>query len=390
MSPSTRFGENLWRGIALACVLGLLVAGALWWALKDAGTKTATAYFPATIGLYEGNSVRVRGVEMGTVETIEPQGEKVKVTMTYDRTVQVPADAQAVIIAPSLVSDRYLQFTPHYAGGPELADGAVLGLERTAVPLEVDDLYRTLIEVSKTLGPTGANKDGSLTRLLDTLAENFKGNGKALNVTINKLGKASGTLAGNKDDLFATVTNLAKLSKSLAASDIDVREFQRRLADVSGFLSGERESLAQTVEVLGSTLAKVRKFIEDNKDRLRSNVDKLASVTQVLVEQRAALAEIFDIGPVALGNVINSYNGATGALDARANLRELGQPPIVMICDLVEQAAPEQFDPLAEICSEVAPIGDALPSTAQVIDKLHDGEIPLPVARLMHAQEGGQ
>lgn len=390
MSPSTHLGQNLSRGIAIACVLGLVVAGALWWTLKDAGTKSVTAYFPTAIGLYQDNTVRVRGVDIGRIESIEPEGGRVKVTMTYDRTVQVPADAQAVIVAPSLVSDRYVQFTPNFAGGAELADGAVIPEERTAVPLEVDDLYRTLIEVSETLGPEGANKDGSLSRLLNTLAKNFKDNGKALNATINKLGKASGTLAGNKDDLFATITNLAKFSKTLAASDSDIREFQQRLADVSGFLADERQNLADTVKLLGSTLGKVRAFIDENRDSLRSNVDKLASVTQVLVDQRAALAEIFDLAPVALGNVINSYNGATGAIDARSNFNELGQPPIVMICGLLEQATPEQLDALGEICSEVAPIGDSLPSTAQVINTLQKGEIPLPIAQLMHAQGGGE
>src|SRR5690606_25166716 len=104
------------------------------------------------------------------------------------------------------------------------------------------------------------------------------------------------------------------------------------LADVSSFLADERKNFSETVKVLGSTLAKVKKFIDDNKDRLRSNVDKLADVTKTLVEQRAALTEILDVAPVALSNVINAYNGNTGALDTRSDINELAQPPIVMIC----------------------------------------------------------
>ncbi|MQA60396.1 MAG: MCE family protein [Actinophytocola sp.] len=389
MTPTTRVGQNLWRGVAIACVLGLVVAFGLWWALKDAGTKTVTAYFPTAIGLYEDNSVRIRGVEMGSVAAVEPEGHRVKITLQFDRTVPIPADAHAVLVAPSLVSDRYIQFTPAYSGGPVLEDGAIIDQDRTAVPLEVDDLYRTLIEVSDTLGPNGANKDGSLSRLLDTLAKNFKDNGKALNATITKLGKAQGTLADGKDDLFSTVTNLAKFSKTLAASDVDVAEFQQRLADVSGFLASERENLSKTVEVLGSTLGKVRAFIDDNKGRLRSNVDKLASVTKVLVDQRAAIAEIFDVGPVALGNVINSYNGATGAIDARPVINEFSPPPIMMVCEFMKQA-PDQLDGLGEICSEVAPLGDELPSAGQVINKLQKGEIPLPIAELMQLQGGDE
>src|SRR5690606_20206932 len=90
---TTRFGQRLAQGVTIAIVLGLVVAGGLWWTLKDAGTKQVTAYFPSAIGLYEGNSVRVLGVDMGEVTKVEPQGERVMVQMTYDREVPIPADA---------------------------------------------------------------------------------------------------------------------------------------------------------------------------------------------------------------------------------------------------------------------------------------------------------
>src|SRR5690242_19185428 len=97
---NTRFGQSLARGVAIACVLGLIVAGALWWTLKDANKKHLSAYFPSAIGLYVGNSVRVLGVDMGTVTSVQPMGGQVKVDMTYDRSIAIPAGAQAAIIAP--------------------------------------------------------------------------------------------------------------------------------------------------------------------------------------------------------------------------------------------------------------------------------------------------
>lgn len=392
MSPTTRLGRNLAQGVAIACVLGLLVAGGLWWTLKDAGTHKVTAYFPTAIGLYPGNSVRVQGVDIGTVDAVEPAGDKVRVTVEYDRTVKIPADANAIIVAPSLVSDRYVQFTPNYKGGPELSDGTILPLERTAVPLEVDDLYASLARLSDALGPKGANKDGSLSRLLDTLAKNFKGNGKALNIAISKLSEASGTLSEHKDDLFGTVTNLAKFSKTLAASEGDIRNFERQLADVSSFLAGERQNLSSMVKQLGITLGEVHKFIRDNKDKLKSNVDRLASVTRVLVDQRDALTEIFDIAPVALNNVLNTYNATSQSLDSRANLNELSKPPILMICDFLKQAPDQAGEALSDMCEQLAPAGENLPTVGEVIESLHSGqrpELPLPLVEQYYGPQGG-
>ncbi|WP_020668447.1 MCE family protein [Amycolatopsis nigrescens] len=374
----TRLGQNLARGVAIACVLGLLVAGGLWWVLKDPGRKHLTAYFTGTVGLYEGNSARMLGVEMGTVTKVQPLGDRVKVELEYDRAVDVPADAQAIIVAPSLVSDRYVQLAPAYKGGPKIADGATIPIERTAVPLETDDLYKSLSTVSEALGPNGANKNGSLSDLLNTTAKNFDGNGQALHDTITRLGQAASTLSGNKDDLFATIQNLGDFTTTLANSDGQVRQFERQLADVSDFLAGERGNLSATVQQLGTTLTSVQGFIERNRDRVKSNVDKLASVTKVLVDQRGALAETLDLAPLALGNLMNTYNASSGTLDARPILNELTQPPAAMVCGLLKQA-PEALKALGDICSTVAPVVDGLvpiPSIAQILNGFNTGKLP--------------
>lgn len=374
----TKFGQSLARGVALACVLGLVVAGGLWWTLKDADVKRITAYFPTAVGLYEGNAVRVLGVEVGEIVKVAPQGDKVRVDLEYDRKVDVPADARAVIVSPALVSDRYVQLAPAFAGGPQIEDGSTIPLERTAVPLEVDDLYASLSDVSQSLGPNGANQNGSLSNLLDTLSNNFEGNGQDLHDTITKLGQAAGTLSGNKDDLFATVENLANFSNTLVNSDGQIRQFEQQLADVSGYLAGERDNLADTVTQLGDTLNSVKGFVEQNRGRIKSNVDKLASVTQVLVDQRGALAETLDVAPVGLGNLVNTYNAASGTLDARPNLNELAQPPIVMLCKTLQQT-PDALDLLGDACASIAPLVQGiapLPSTAEVLAALQRGELP--------------
>ncbi|HKS47688.1 MAG TPA: MCE family protein [Amycolatopsis sp.] len=373
----TRFGQNVARGVGVVLVLGLIVAGALWWTLSDAGKKRLTAYFPSAIGLYPGNSVRVLGVDMGTVTAVQPVGNQVKVEMTYDRTVAVPVGARAAIVAPSLVSDRYVQLAPAYTGGPVIADGAVIPLNRTAVPVEVDELYSSLDKISQSLGPNGVNQHGSLSDLLTTLAQNLDGNGQSLHDTISKLSQAAATLSGNREDLFATISNLSDFSTALANSDQQVRRFENQLADVSGYLAGERDTLAATVRQLGTTLGMVQDFIDRHHDRLRSNVDKLASVTKVLVDQRNSLAEILDVAPAGLGNVINAYNGSSGTLDARANINELTQPPILMVCNLLKQV--NALNTVGDLCKRVEPLLDGTlkpPSLAQTVNALQHGQLP--------------
>lgn len=366
--------------VALACVLGLLAAAGIWLAAQETGQKQVTAYFPQTVGLFEGNTVRVLGVEMGTVEAVVPEGDRVRVDMSYDDDVEVPAEAEAAVVAPSLVSDRYVQLAPAYTGGAELEDDAIIPEERTEIPLEIDELYDSVNRVTEALGPEGANEDGALSDLITTLAENLDGQGEDINETVTTLGRATETLAGSSDELFNTVGNLAEFTTTLAESDDEVQRFEEQLADVSGFLADERENLAATVDQLDVALGQVHDFVEDNRTELQSNVDKLASVTEVLVDQRAELAEFMDVAPTALNNIINAYNASGASLDARPNFNELTMDPLALVCTLIGQL-PEPIDGAAQLCEGVTePLQGVLPSPGEMIETLQDGALPLPTA----------
>ncbi|MCK2239906.1 MULTISPECIES: MCE family protein [unclassified Crossiella] len=316
------------RGRKVKLLIGVavlaLVAGAagLWWR-AGADKVRATAWFAAAVGVYAGSDVRMLGVRVGTIDVVEPQGQRVKVEFTLDSGVKAPAQAKLVSVAPSLVSDRYLQLAPTYSGGPTLADGAVIPVERTASPVELDQLYESMEKLATALGPNGANKNGALSGLLDTGAANLAGNGAALNKLFNDLGQAAKTLDGSQVDLFGTVDNLAKFTGMLARNDNQVVAAEQQLAEVTRFLAADRDALRAALAELPAALGQVGDFVRDNRGRIKSTVDKLTGITKVLADQRAALAEAVDVAPLAITNLLNAYNPATRTIDGRVNLNEL-------------------------------------------------------------------
>ena len=389
---ATRAGQNLARTISIICVFALVVAIVLWWISSGANTNKITAYFDQTIGVYPGSTVRVLGVQVGTIDDVTPEGTQVKVDMSVDRTVKIPADAQAVVVAPSVVSDRYIQLAPVYSGGAVMSDDAVIPRDRTATPVELDQLYSSLNKLASSLGPNGANSQGALSNLLNTAAANLNGNGENLHNTITQLSQLSQTLDSNKDNLFATVDNLAQFTTTLANSDATVRQVTQQLSDVSGFLADERGNLGGAVSQLSTALGQIQSFINDNRSAIKSNVDNLTQVTQVLVAERSALAETLDDAPLALTNLVNSYNAASGSLDARTDINDLANPPAVEVCHLLQQLAPGNIPAaIKTACDTIAPILDKLvplPTPAQVIEALQSGKIPplpLPIAGVLYA-----
>jgi phospholipid/cholesterol/gamma-HCH transport system substrate-binding protein len=390
--------RSIGRLIAISCVLGLLVAAGLWWLTPRSG-RTITAYLTSAVGVFPDNAVLILGVPVGRITTVAPQGRLVKVVMRVDDSVDVPAVASAVVISPSLVAGRSIQLTPAYTSGPKMPDGGVIPVERTAVPLGIDDLTRAANDLATMLGPTGANRpgpqgNGALSDLLDVGAANLRGNGQAINDTIGNVAALSTTLAGSRKELFATVTQLQSFVSALAANDAQVRQFTSQLADVSNFLAGERGDLGAALRELSIALGEVAAFVQDNRAVLRSNVDRLTEVTAVLVRQREALGQIIDIAPTALSNLNNAYNASSGTLDTRLNIEELRAPPILLVCELLRRSTPRQVPAtLAQTCRALEPqlTGAApLPTAAQVITVLQAGQPPpLPLLALPIVPGGG-
>ncbi|GLZ76843.1 ABC transporter substrate-binding protein [Actinorhabdospora filicis] len=331
--------------VVIAAIAVLLLAGFFTWRALTSRENTVTIELTRAVGVHPGSEVRVLGVKVGQVREVSPEGERVSVVLDWDRDVPVPADVRAIVVPPSLVADRYIQLAPAYTGGPKLKDGARLGTDRTAVPLELDEVYTALNQFADALGPDGAAGNGDLQALLEAARKNLEGNGAPLGQSLDALAQALSTVSDGKGDLFATIKNLQQFTTALAASDEQVRLFNQQLAEVAGQLSGERDELGDALHKLAGALVVVTGFIEDNKDALVQNVDALAELTGVLARQQNALVQALTYAPVALSDLQMAYNPSAGTLDTRDNV--LGaNDPAGFVCNLIAGLLPEGQVPI--------------------------------------------
>jgi phospholipid/cholesterol/gamma-HCH transport system substrate-binding protein len=352
--------QGLTRILSVVAVLAV-VAALLLAVLPGEDEKTLTAAFPRTVSLYEGSDVRLLGVPIGKVDSVTPTGTDVTVTMSYDAKYKIPADAKAVIISPAIVGDRFVQLTPVFQQGDDvLADGAELSVEDTSTPLELDEIYQSIDDLTVALGPDGANSKGALTNLLDSTARNFAGQGAQFHKTIENLGKFTGTLENNKEELFGTAREMERFVSALSKNDQTVRDFNDSLVGAADLLKDERVDLAAALKNLGVAMQQVSSFVKENRDSLSKNIKGLNSVTKILVKQRAALDETLGVAPTALANLFHTYNPKTGTLDTRTNMGEnitaLESDPAEVLCAMLHQSpSPKQACDL---------VRSALPRTA--------------------------
>lgn len=370
----TTFGV---RRLLTGAVLALLVLAGLA-LVRGGGTddKTLTATFPRTTSLYAGAKVKVLGVPVGEVTDIKVVGTEVEVRISYDGDVEVPADAHALIVPPSIVGDRFIQLAPAYEDGEVLADGARLGLDRTGVPVELDDTYAALDEFAAGLGPEGANKDGAVSRLVTATAKNITGHGAAFNTAIREFASAISTLAGSSGDISTTVENLAVLTDTLAGKDAELRRLVNNLAEVGVELNGQRDEISGSVVALQEALGMVAEFTETNRAALKGTVSGLTDVTGILSRRTKELTELLDIAPVGLTGLANIYipknwdpskpwltpvSGRAGNANLRAALfQDLDTQLGFTFSALCAQLPPAEQAQLAPFCTALAQAGGSL------------------------------
>jgi phospholipid/cholesterol/gamma-HCH transport system substrate-binding protein len=345
--------------LVLAVVFVLVLVASLFVAVRTTGQVSrmrVIAYFDNSTALFRGDDVRILGVPVGKVDKIEPQPEQVKVTFWFDQKYKVPADAKAAILSPQLVTGRALQLTPVYTGGPAMKDGAVIPKDRTAVPVEWDQVRDQLQRLAELLQPTKPGGVSTLGELINTAADNLRGQGANIRDTVIKLSQAVSALGDHSKDLFGTFKNLSTLVTALHDSADLLEQLNRNLAAVTSLLADDPDKVGRTFEDLNSVVGDVQSFVAENREAIGTTSDKLASITTALVQSLDDIKQTLHIAPTTLQNFDNIYEPANGSLTGVLAASNFSNP-IGFLCGAVQAASRLGADQAAKLCVQyLAPI----------------------------------
>lgn len=359
--------------ILAALLVAALISTGVTFGLTRNATVRVTAYFGNSAGLYTGDRVTLRGVPIGAVDDITPAGDRVRVTLHFDSAHPVSADTHAVIVAPTLVSGRYIQLIPKRGSEPELQDGAVIPLERTAVPVPFDEIKKQVTDLATQLGPESGDPIGPLARFTDATASALRGNGATLNDTLVNLSKAMQTLADGGPDLFATVRNLQTVISALAANDGQVRTFVDQLAGVSNLLNDNRTQLNAALHAVQAMLPEIRTLVAENRDALKSDVTSLTRITSLLIDREDDLAQILHAAPTTIDDLYNIYDPSSKSATANANIPDFPDP-MSLICALLTTVDA----PPAECSRASAQFGDLFGAAVRAATGAGSSPVPTP------------
>jgi phospholipid/cholesterol/gamma-HCH transport system substrate-binding protein len=345
------------RGLRYTTIIALVavLVGGVYVLSAQGNSRKIVGYFASAVGLYPGDQVRIIGVPVGTIDSIEPRSSDVKITMSVSNDVKIPKDAKAIIISPNLVAARFIQLTPVYNGGAVLPAGGSIDLARTAVPVEWDEVKESLTQLAVSLGPTAGSMQGPLGAAINQAADTFNGKGESFHNALRELSQVAGRLGDSRSDIFGTVKNLQVLVNALSASNEQIVQFAGNVASVSQVLADSSRHLDNTLGTLNKALSDIRGFLHENNSTLVETVNQLSDFSKTLSDQSDNIEQVLHVAGPGIANFYNIYDPAQGTLNGLLSIPEFANPVQFICGGSFETAggpkAPDYYR-RAELCRE--------------------------------------
>lgn len=267
------------------------------------GQYTLVAYFSRAVSLYTSSDVRVLGLHVGHVAGVRVDGTQVRVTLHVNRDVPVPSDVGATIVPLSLIGERYVQLSPVWRPGqPRAADGTVIPIERTQVPVEPDEALATLKRFLDTLDPNATG------RLVRNLGDDLKGNGAVLNDTIRNLAQLSTTIADKDHQLAQLIDQFERFTATLETREAQLGQVMDAFARTTSLLADERRAIEGVVHGLAVLSTNALDLVSTHRVRLDHDLTVLTRTLQSVRANIDSVQKLLDAGPILVRGAIAAYN----------------------------------------------------------------------------------
>jgi phospholipid/cholesterol/gamma-HCH transport system substrate-binding protein len=243
-----------------------------------------SAVFNDASRLKTGDSVRVAGIRVGTVNGVSLQPDKkVVVKFDADNSVVLTDGTKAAVRYLNLVGDRYLELVDGPGSTRRLPAGGQIGVDRTAPALDLDLLLGGLKPLILGLNPHDVNA------LSSALLQIFQGEGPTLQSLLNKSTSFANALADNDQTIEHLIDNLNTVAATLQKDGGNFSEAVDRLEKLITGLAGDRNTVGTAIDALSKGTTSVANLLSQARPPLSGTIDQLNRVAPNLENDKDRL-----------------------------------------------------------------------------------------------------
>lgn len=299
------------------------------------GTSDYSAFFAESGGIKSGSDVRVSGLSVGRVTSIDLDGMKVRVGFTVRDDIELGDRSEAAIKTETVLGNKFLELTPR--GDNSLA--GPIPLERTRSPY---DLTSALSDLATTISGLDTTQ---LSSALTTLADTFANTPPDLRVALDGLARFSDTLNTRDAKLRELLANANTVTGVLAKRSDQIAQLIVNANALLYELLSQRASVDALMNNLTAVAGQISGLVNDNRTQLKPALDKLNGVLGILDNRKGDLqrtlyllrryamsfGEVLGSGPFFKASVVNLIPGQFSQPFIDAAFSDLGLDPNVLL-----------------------------------------------------------
>jgi len=260
--------------------------------VRTGATNGYSAVFADASRLEAGDTVRVAGIRVGTVQDVSLQSDRsVLVQFNADRNIVLTTGTKAAIRYLNLVGDRYLELVDSPGSTNILPVGSQIPEDRTSPALDLDLLLGGLKPVIQGLNPQDVNA------LSASLIQVLQGQGGTLDSLFSKTSSFTNALAENNQVIEQLIEDLKSTLDTLSKDGDEFSGAIDRLEQLIDGLSNDRDPIGTAIESLDNGTASLADLLGRARSPLAGTIDQLNRLAPLLDADRDRLDATLERAP---------------------------------------------------------------------------------------------
>ncbi|MBB4684947.1 MCE family protein [Amycolatopsis jiangsuensis] len=283
--------------ILIFAAVTVLLTGVLAATIANTNFGNASGYvakFTDASGLQAGDDVRISGVKVGQVDTIDvAEGEQARAEVRFavDSSYRLPALATATIKYRNLVGQRYLALGTDVTGPGTLPAGGTIPAERTKPALNLTVLFNGFKPLFKALDPKEVNQ------LSAEIVQVFQGEGGTITSLLAHTASITTSIADKDQVIGQVIGNLNQVLGTVNARGPQLGDLIDQTQRLVSGLAQQREPIGEAVGALGELTTATAGLLADARPAVADDVKQLGTVSKNLADSQQLLEHLLQVLP---------------------------------------------------------------------------------------------
>ncbi|CAB4729053.1 MAG: MCE family protein [Actinobacteria bacterium] len=261
-------------------------------------STTYQAEFVDATGVVKGDDVRVAGVKVGSVKSIEIV-DRTHALVTFDVEDQVPLTGatHAAIRYRNLVGQRYISLTEE-TGDPEpLEPGDKIDISNTKPALDLTVLFNGFKPLFQALSPADINK------LSYEIVQVFQGEGGTLQSLLANTASVTNTLADRDEVISSLITNLDDVLDHLGDRDDQLDSLIINFKQLVSGLKADRKPILDSLDQISALSVQTADLVQGIRNPFIEDIKQLRTFTANINRNKGELDRALQVLPIKLNKV---------------------------------------------------------------------------------------